>query len=150
VRYQITIYAIFLLFTVVYAYGFLVADLFADDPPWKRWIITGGSAMLWLLIAAVSVATVLESLTVDDFGLTRRSWRGLHHMPWPDVSQIEAQPLGQSVVIKSRGGLSVPVSLLLDGLDTLADALERHARFPRPLLNSLLGIGRPAASPPAR
>jgi hypothetical protein len=147
-RYRATIASMFLIFTSVYLYGFHIAHVFSDESPWKRWFVTIVWTIMVTLITAIFLATEIERVVFDELGITRISWRGRQHFAWPEVASLKSSRLGDSQFLQARDGREFPINKSFDGLDTLAEYLERHAKLPKQLVLNMFGMAAtPTAAP---
>ena len=141
-RYRLTVSVFFAVFTALYEAGFLLLDIFKDEPDWKRWGLTAGSLLLWLLLAAVWIAALLERVTVTDELVTRRSWRGRQQLQWDLVRSMRIVEDAEALELKGRDDTgTVRISLFFDGLWALEPYLVR--RFGTAISNTLQRVFPP-------
>ena len=84
------------------------------------------------------ISSVIERVTITPALLIRRSWRGLQEIPWSAVDFVRIDPMDADVKVGSERGPVIAVSLYLDGLAALSDALHQHARVTVDLANVVL------------
>ena len=129
-----TCLTLFVVFTGVYVAGFLRGDIFSTSSV-KGILITAGSALLWLMFSSFFVTAILERVVITPGRLIRRSWRGRQEIPWSAVNLVRIDPMDADVKVGANGGPVLAVSLYLDGLSTLAEALQQHVRVTVDLTN---------------
>lgn len=119
-RYRLTITALFLGFSALYGWAFLWArDLLAEEPLWQRIGIVVGSCLIWLLLAGLQVATLIERVSVTEDGVARRSWRGSQRLRWAVIDWFRLEPSDDTLTLGQSEGAQVRISLFLDGLSSL-------------------------------
>jgi len=128
-RYRVTAAVAFAVFTSAYAFASRDERLFAGDI-FKTAVLIGGSVLIWLLFASIFVTSLIERVVITPTHLRRRSWRGRQEILWGEVSDVRIDEVKADVKVVARGGVVIEVSLYLDGLPALADALQQHQRLP--------------------
>ena len=128
-RYRVTVALIFLGFTALYA-----AAYFGRVVPVARftdYLVLIGSIGLWSLVAGTFLASLIERVTITTQGVRRRSWHGRDEMAWSSVASIAVSMELHAVTLTAADGSTLRISLYLDGLTSLQDALEAHAGMVR-------------------
>jgi hypothetical protein len=136
-RYRFTTVLLFLAFTVVYLVGILDGTIFKTDTLWDIGLIVG-SALLWLMFTSFFVTAYIERVVLTSALLIRRSWRGRQEIPWSAVNLVRIDAMDADVKVGIDGGQVIAVSLYLDGLSALVEALQQHARVTLDLSNVVL------------
>jgi hypothetical protein len=103
-----------------------LVGIFSPPAPGERWIpfaiIAGFAAICWPLTLEV-FRRVIE---LSDAGISQRSaWSKPVTIAWKDVRDVAVKLSGE-VEVKPARGRSARVSLYLSGLETFAEALEKH------------------------
>src|SRR5262245_13669448 len=122
-RYRLTAFLLFAGFSTVYALAW--PGVFSVHS-WRDGVVAVGSVLIWLVCAAIFVASRLEEVTVTPQSLRRRSWRGRQEVAWSEVDVVTIGHATNDLKIGVRGGTVIDVSFYLDGLHAVADALQRH------------------------
>ena len=133
-RYRFTTVLLFLAFTVVYSVGILDGTIFKTDTLWDIGLIVG-SALLWLMFTSFFVTAYIERVVLTPALLIRRSWRGRQEIPWSAVNLVRIDPMDADVKVGVDAGQVIAVSLYLDGLAALVEALQQHVRVTVDLTN---------------
>lgn len=136
-RYRFTTVLLFLAFSGVYILGIRDGTIFKTDTLWDVGVIVG-SLLLWLMFTSFFVTAHIERVAVTPGLLVRRSWRGRQEIPWSAVNLVRIDPMDADVKVGIEGGGVIAVSLYLDGLTALAEALQQHARVTVDLTNVVL------------
>ena len=134
-RYRLTAFVLFALFSAAYAIGWR-GVLKVDT--WRHLAVAVGSVLVWLFWAVMFAASLIEQVTVTPQHLRRRSWRGRQAVAWSDVDVVEVDDAKNDLRIGVDGGTIVEVSLFLDGLYVVADALQRQRLDVMDRLNAVL------------
>ena len=132
-RYRLTCLVLFGAFTALYVAGYFHGTF--KTTSLKGIAVIVGSALLWLLFTSFFITGNLERVVITPGRLIRRSWRGRQEIPWSAVNLVRIDPMDADVKVGTDGGPMIAVSLYLDGLSTLADALQQHARVTVDLTN---------------
>lgn len=135
-RYRFTVCVLFVLVTGLYVTGYRHGTFKTTSLKGIGVII--GSALLWLLFTSFFLTSILERVVITPGRLIRRSWRGRQEIPWSAVNLVRVDPRDADVKVGTEGGEVVAVSFYLDGLSTLADALQQHARVSVDLTNVVI------------
>ena len=132
-RYRFTVFVLFVVFSALYVVGYLDGTFKTDTLRGKALIV--GSALLWLMFTSFFITALLERVLLTPALLVRRSWRGRQEIPWSAVNLVRIDPMDADVKIGVEGGQVIAVSLYLDGLSALVDAIQQHVRVTVDLTN---------------
>ena len=133
-RYRFTCVVLFVVFSALYVLGYLDGTI-VTTTSFKGIALTVGSALLWLLFTSFFITGHIERVVITPARLIRRSWRGRQELPWSAVNFVRIDPRDADVKVGTEGGQLIAVSFYLDGLSTLADALQQHVRVKVDLTN---------------
>jgi hypothetical protein len=136
-RYRFTMVVLFAAVTTLYGLAYLDGDIFGTST-WRRLGLTAGSALLWVMFGAVLAGSLIERVNVTPQFLRRRSWRGRQEVAWSSVNWLRVDHKDRDLEIGIGGGPIVEVSLYLDGLGAVTDALQRHVQVPPDLLDAVV------------
>jgi len=124
--------------------GFSALDVFGVQQglfrfdTWRDRFVLVGSVVLWLVCAAVLVRALIERITVTPQHLRRRSWIRRQEVAWADANMMTIDARRDNLKIGVEGGTVIEVSLYLDGLHALADALDRHFGVPADVMDGFM------------
>jgi len=132
-RYRLTAFLMVAGFSALDAFG-VQQGLFRFDS-WRDRLVLLGSVVLWFVCAAVLVRALIERVTVTPQHLRRRSWVRQQEVAWSDVNVLTIDDRNDNLKIGVERGTVIEVSLYLDGLHALAEAMERHFGVPAEVLD---------------
>jgi hypothetical protein len=106
----------------------LVVAAVSPPAPDERWIV-------WTLVGCFSAVCLLATLEIfrrkielADYGISQKSpWSPTVTIAWPLVSEVVWQ-FTEEIVIRSKRGTSIRVSLWLSGIENFADELEARLK----------------------
>jgi hypothetical protein len=133
-RYRLTMVVLFAAVTTVYVLAYRDGGIFGAST-WRRLGLTVGSALLWVMFGAILAGALIERVNVTPQFLRRRSWRGRQEIAWSSVNRLRVDHKDRDLEIGLDGGPIIEVSLYLDGLAAVTDALQRHLQVPPDLLD---------------
>jgi hypothetical protein len=124
-RYRLTMVMLFAAVTTLYAVAYRNGGIFGAST-WRALGLLVGSALLWLMFGAFVVTSLIERVSVTPQYLRRRSWRGRQEIAWSNVNLLRIDHKDRDLEIGVEGGPLIEVSLFLDGLGAVVDALQQH------------------------
>jgi hypothetical protein len=100
----------------------------SPDERWIAWALIVGFGAL-CLVATLEIFR--RQIELADYGISQKSaWSPTVTIAWPLVREVIWQPT-EEIVIRSKRGTSIRVSLWLSGMETFADELEaRLSKLP--------------------
>jgi hypothetical protein len=136
-RYRLTAFLLFAAFSSLYGFALWDGDIF-KTVTWRDRGVLVGSALLWMVCASIFVSSLVERVSVTPQHLRRRSWRGRQEVAWPDVNVMRIEHSSKDLKIGVEGGTVIEISFYLDGLEAVADAMQRHLSVPAEMFEGVV------------